>query len=87
MVIKSSRMKRGLILIALCGTLAVAQPKSMPYKTVDHPEFVPHSQASCVGDSDRLIGIMDGKQAKHIWQPTWRSTVWCRIGCRPDPSL
>ena len=57
-------MKRGLILIALCGTLAVAQPRSMPYKTVDHPEFVPPSQASFVGDSDRLTGIMDGKQAK-----------------------
>jgi len=57
-------MKSALILVTLCGTLAVAQQKSMPYKTVDHPEFVAASQASFVGDSDRLIGVMDGKQAK-----------------------
>lgn len=57
-------MQRSLILMTFCGTLAVAQQKSLPYKTVDHPEFVPASQASFVGDSDRLIGVMDGKQAK-----------------------
>ena len=58
-------MKPSLVLIMLCGTLAMAQKKpSLPYKTVDHPEFVAASQASFVGDSDRLIGVMDGKQAK-----------------------
>ena len=61
-------MKRSLILLTLCGTIAMAQTKPaakhMPYKTVDHPEFVAASQASFVGDSDRLIGVMDGKQAK-----------------------
>jgi len=57
-------MKSALILVTLCGTLAVAQQKSMPYKTVDHPEFVAAPQASFAGDSDRLIGVMDGKQAK-----------------------
>ena len=57
-------MKLGLTLMTLCGTLALAQQKSMPYKTVDHPEFVPASQATFAADSDRLIGVMDGKQAK-----------------------
>ena len=57
-------MKLSLTLMTLCGTLALAQQKSMPYKTVDHPEFVPASEASFVSDSDRLIGVMDGKQAK-----------------------
>jgi septum formation inhibitor-activating ATPase MinD len=55
---------KSLILMTLCGALGVAQQKSLPYKTVDHPEFVPASQASFVADSDRVIGVMDGKQAK-----------------------
>ena len=57
-------MKLSLTLITLWGTLAVAQQKSLPYKTVDHPEFVPASQAAFAGDSDRLIGVTDGKVAK-----------------------
>ncbi len=57
-------MKISLSVIALCGTLALAQQKSMPYKTVDHPEFVPASQATFASDGDRVIGVMDGKQAK-----------------------
>ncbi len=65
MVIKFSRMKPSLILMMLCATFAVAQQKpSLPYKTVDHPEFVAASQAAFAGDSDRLIGLMDGKVAK-----------------------
>ena len=64
MVIKSSRMKLSLSLLTLCGTLALAQQKSLPYKTVDHPEFVPASQASFVENGDRMIGVMDGTQAK-----------------------
>jgi len=57
-------MKLSLSLLTVCGALALAQPKSLPYKTVDHPEFVPASQASFAGDSDRMIGLMDGKVAK-----------------------
>ena len=57
-------MKRSLVVMAFCGTVGVAQQKSLPYKTVDHPEFVSASQASFVDDNDRLIGVMDGKQAK-----------------------
>ena len=56
-------MKR-LMLLTLCGAIAVAQQKSLPYKTVDHPDFVPASQASFVADGDRVIGVVDGKQAK-----------------------
>ena len=57
-------MKLSLSLLTVCGALALAQQKSLPYKTVDHPEFVPASQASFAGDSDRMIGLMDGKVAK-----------------------
>ena len=38
--------------------------KSMPYVTVDHPEFIPGGQAKFLGDTDRLIGIADGSVAK-----------------------
>jgi septum formation inhibitor-activating ATPase MinD len=58
------RLRLTLALVALCGTIAVAQRKSMPYKTVDRPEFVPASQAAFVADGDRVIGVMEGKQAK-----------------------
>jgi Protein of unknown function (DUF3179) len=58
-------MRLNATLMALCGTFAAAQQKpSLPYKTVDHPEFVQASQAAFAGDSDRLIGLMDGKVAK-----------------------
>ena len=61
-------MRLTLVLLTVWGTLSVAQEKpaqkSMPYKTVDHPEFVPASQATFAGDSDRVIGVMDGKVAK-----------------------
>ncbi len=58
-------MRLSATLMALYATFAVAQQKpSLPYKTVDHPAFVPASQAAFAGDSDRLIGLMDGKVAK-----------------------
>ena len=61
-------MRQTLVLLAVCGVLCVAQEKpaakSMPYKTVDHPEFVPASQATFAGDNDRVIGVMDGNIAK-----------------------
>jgi hypothetical protein len=64
MVIRFSRMKLSLSLLTVCGALALAQQKNVPYKTVDHPQFVPASQASFAGDSDRMIGLMDGEVAK-----------------------
>ena len=36
----------------------------MPYTTVDHPQFVPASQATFLSDNDLLIGITHGDVAK-----------------------
>ena len=32
-------------------------PEMMPYTTVDHPEFVPASQASFLSDTDIVVGV------------------------------
>jgi Protein of unknown function (DUF3179) len=39
-------------------------PQGMPYTTVDHPEFVPASQATFMSSGDLLIGISSGDVAK-----------------------
>jgi len=39
-------------------------PQGMPYTTVDHPQFVPASQAAFMSASDLLIGISSGDVAK-----------------------
>lgn len=55
------------LFVALAGAgLAQKQApqKSLPYVTIDHPEFIPAAQANFLGDSDRLIGVADGKVAK-----------------------
>ncbi len=44
---------------ALAGS-TIAQkeaPKMLPYTTIDHPEFVPASQASFLSDGDVVIGV------------------------------
>ena len=58
-------------LITLLATFAgssVAQDKapqkSLPYVTVDHPEFIAAAQAVFLNDRDRVIGVMDGSVAK-----------------------
>lgn len=38
--------------------------KSLPYVAIEHPEFIPASQAAFMSDRDRLIGVTDGKTAK-----------------------
>lgn len=40
------------------------QKKSLPYVAIEHPEFIPASQAAFMSDRDRLIGVTDGKIAK-----------------------
>lgn len=40
------------------------EPKMLPYTTVDHPEFVPASQASFLSDTDIVIGVSSGVVAK-----------------------
>jgi hypothetical protein len=37
---------------------------NLPYAAIEHPEFIPASQATFMSDRDRLIGINDGKIAK-----------------------
>jgi hypothetical protein len=39
-------------------------PKMLPYTTIDHPEFVPASQASFLSDTDVVIGVSSGGTAK-----------------------
>ncbi len=39
-------------------------PKMLPYTTVDHPEFVPASRASFLGDTDLVIGVSSGGVTK-----------------------
>jgi hypothetical protein len=34
-----------------------AAPQMLPYTTVDHPQFVPASQASFLSDADLVIGV------------------------------
>lgn len=58
------------------GSTAAAQSKSakaaaskskalhLPYATIDHPHFVPASQASFLGPKDIVLGVTDSKTAK-----------------------
>jgi hypothetical protein len=38
--------------------------KSLPYVTIDHPEFIKAAEASFLSDTNRLIGVVDGATAK-----------------------
>jgi len=50
---------------ALAFTLALSSaafaqkqaPKMLPYTTIDHPQFVPASQATFLADDDVVIGV------------------------------
>ncbi len=61
-------MRRSLsaaLLIAGAGLAFQAPPKpSLPYKAIEHADFIPASQAVFMSDRDRLIGVMDGKISK-----------------------
>ena len=39
-------------------------PKMLPYTTIDHPEFVPASQASFLSSADVVIGVSSGGVTK-----------------------
>jgi hypothetical protein len=54
------------LLAAAMPRLATAQTKrpNLPYVTIDHPQFIPASQAGFLASSDMLIGVTDGKTAK-----------------------
>lgn len=58
--------------IILAAVLAVSgsalgqqkAPQMLPYTTIDHPQFVPASQASFLGDTDLVIGVSGGGATK-----------------------
>jgi Protein of unknown function (DUF3179) len=54
----------GLVFAGLCIAQQKPAAKDLPYVTVDHPEFIPAAKATFMSDSDRLIGVMDGRLAK-----------------------
>jgi hypothetical protein len=53
-------------LLAVVGSALGQQkaPPMLPYTAIDHPEFVPASQASFLGDTDLVIGVSSGGVAK-----------------------
>jgi hypothetical protein len=54
------------MMLAIPGSLLGQQkaPAMLPYTTVDHPQFVPASQASFLTDTDIVIGVSSGGVAK-----------------------
>lgn len=56
--------------LTMAGIASAAQTKnakktaSLPYTTIDHPQFVSASQASFLGSKDMVLGVTDGKVAK-----------------------
>jgi uncharacterized protein DUF3179 len=47
-----------------CLAFQTPAKPSLPYKAIEHAEFMPASQATFMSDRDRLIGLTDGKIAK-----------------------
>jgi Protein of unknown function (DUF3179) len=45
------------VFLASCAFAQKKAPAMLPYTTVDHPQFVPASQASFLSDTDLVIGI------------------------------
>jgi len=55
----------GLLFLApACFPQKKPATKELPYVTVDHPQFIPASEATFLNNADRLIGVADGKVAK-----------------------
>ena len=54
------------VAIAFTSPLAKAQAKKppLPYVTIDHPQFIPASQATFLSQNDMLIGVTDDRAAK-----------------------
>jgi hypothetical protein len=52
---------------AVVASSVVAQkkvPQMLPYTTIDHPAFVPASEASFLSDTDIVIGVSSGGVTK-----------------------
>ncbi len=57
----------GMAVAGVTSTSAFAQntkPKFLPYTTIDHPQFVPASEATFLSKDDFLIGLFQGGVAK-----------------------
>jgi len=54
----------GPVLAAVGAALAFETNPNLPYKAIEHPEFIPANQAAFLSDRDRLIGVSDGRIAK-----------------------
>lgn len=52
------------IAFAFRASVANAKEPDLPYVTIDHPQFVPASQATFLHANDLLIGVSDGKTIK-----------------------
>ena len=50
--------------LLLIAAAALAQSPKLPYKTIDHPDFIPAAQATFLHDGDRVIGVSVGNEAK-----------------------
>lgn len=69
---RAARIARLMTLVAAAMAIAVAalsaapdvKKPELPYATIDHPQFIPASQATFLSPHDLLIGVIDGKTAK-----------------------
>ena|SRR5579871_6117067 len=53
-----------LLAAGVCFAFQTPKKPALPYAAIEHPEFIPASQATFMSDRDRLIGVTDGKIAK-----------------------
>jgi hypothetical protein len=51
---------------ALTGSVIAQKkaPQMLPYTTIDHPDFIPASQASFLSGTDVVIGVSSGSVTK-----------------------
>jgi hypothetical protein len=83
MTISFIRSMMTIAAVAVIGTSsALAQntkTQSMPYTTVDHPQFVSASQTTFLSNGDILIGISNGDVAK-----AYPAAILVQRGCVQD---
>ena len=50
--------------IAIAASMAGQAEKRLPYAAVHDPQFIPASSATFLHDADRVIGVVNGREAK-----------------------
>lgn len=77
------RIVAALAIGSLAAGSALAQQKSaprmLPYTTVDHPQFIPASQASFLSDNDVVIGV-----SRHGVTKAYPAADLAQHGCVQD---